>query len=330
MTDPPLVTVVIPMVDEIEDIEACLAAVLAQDHPADRLEVLVVDGGSTDRSSERATQVLAGSDVHAWRVLHNPARTTPSSLNLGLAEASGEILCRVDARTIVQRDHVTRCVTGLGADPAIAVIGGSQVAIARGRDAHSRGIARALNNRLSMGGADYRSGRASGPTDTVYLGAFRTDDLRAAGGWDERFPTNQDFELNRRMGRQGVVWLDADIRSGYVPRAHLRGLWQQYHRFGRWKVRYWRTAGEGPVPRQRLILALPLVPLALVATVALLRPAGLLPLAAVGVGGLLVVDAVGADGPAPPAVRAWASVATLVVSTAWWVGVVHEVVRPSR
>jgi len=54
----PLVTVLIPARDEEADIERCLRAVLAQDYPHDRIEVVLVDGGSVDRTMEVATGVL--------------------------------------------------------------------------------------------------------------------------------------------------------------------------------------------------------------------------------------------------------------------------------
>ena len=48
--------------------------------------------------------------------------------------------------------------------------------------------------------------------------AFRTAELRAHGGWNEQLPTNQDFDLNRRMGAHGLVWFDARLVVGYEPR----------------------------------------------------------------------------------------------------------------
>lgn len=324
MTSLPLVTVIIPMLDEASDIEACLAAVLDQDYSLAQLEVIVVDGGSSDDSVDRAEQVLAAAPLGAWQMLHNTARTTPSSLNLGLAAATGDVLCRVDARTLVQRDHVRLCVEKLTDEPDVVVVGGSQTAVPRGPDSRSHGIARALNNRLSMGGAAYRSGGASRPTDTVYLGSFRTEELRSAGGWDERFSTNQDFELNRRMARTGVVWFDEGISSGYAPRASLGALWHQYHRFGRWKVRYWRTTGDPPVFRQRVILGLPLVPLLVALFLAVRRPSALLPFAGACAAGLVAVDVAGADRCPKVAVRAWALIAIVATSGGWWTGVVRE------
>lgn len=249
MSEAPTVTVLIPARNEEADIERCLRAVLAQDHPHERMEIVLVDGGSADRTADVAATVLAEGDI-AWRIVHNPAGTTPSNLNAGLAATSGEILCRVDARSLVPPQYVRCCAEVLGARPEVIVTGGAQVAIAVDDSARSVGIARALNNRYAMGGSRYRSGADSGPCDTVYLGAFRTAEVRSAGGWDEYFETNQDFELNRRLGRVGVVWFDSRLKVGYVPRQTINALWRQYHRFGRWKVRYWRRTGDRPRPRQ--------------------------------------------------------------------------------
>ena len=100
MTERTVVTVLIPARNEERDIDDCLRAVLAQDFPHDRLEVVVVDGASTDRTAEVAEKRLAESSVRS-SVVHNPAGTTPSNLNVGLADAAGTYLCRVDARSLI-------------------------------------------------------------------------------------------------------------------------------------------------------------------------------------------------------------------------------------
>lgn len=328
MSGAPALTVLIPARNEEADIERCLEAVLSQDHPHDLMEVVLVDGGSTDRTVEVASRVLEVSDVR-WKLIHNPAGTTPSNLNAGLEVATGEIVCRVDARSIVPPEYVRLCAEVLESRPEIAVTGGAQVAVALTESATSAGIARALNNRYAMGGSRYRSGASSGPTDTVYLGAFRADQLRAAGGWEPFFETNQDYELNRRMGQQGVVWFDDRLEVGYVPRQSLAALWQQYHRFGRWKVRYWRRTGDRPQPRQ-------LVPLAGTPLVLLLSLAGRRSrraptpsgwsLMVLGLSALVAVDAVGAPREPQPTMpgRMVASVSTAVLVLAWVAGVAVE------
>jgi len=330
MNELPLVTVLIPARNEASDIEGCLAAVAAQDYPVNRIEIIVVDGGSEDGTADVARRVLGRWGFGSTAVVDNRGATAPSNLNMGLGRAAGSILCRVDARTRIEPHYVRTCVDGLCTRPDVAVIGGAQVAVARDASSRAGGIARALNNRLAMGGSRYRTGGPSGPAETVYLGTFRTEDLRGVGGWDERFPTNQDFDLNCRLGRQGVVWFEATLQSRYIPRQSLQQLWHQYRRFGQWKARYWRITGHRPEGRQWALLLLPGV--AVLASLALVwrRPSAVLPLAAAGCASGLAVDATGSREPGSASVRLWASAATSVISLGWWSGALREIIVPTR
>jgi hypothetical protein len=261
-------------------------------------------------------------------VLHNPAATTPTNLNLGLGHAAGAVICRVDARTRIEPHYVRRCVDVLTERPEVAVVGGAQVALARDGSARSVGIARALNNRYSMGGSAYRRGAASGPTDTVYLGAFRRADLLAVHGWDERLGTNQDFDLNRRMAQHGVVWFEAALRSGYLPRATFRDLWRQYVRFGQAKVAYWRLSGDRPQPRQRLLLALPAV--GLTSLVAAAVTGHLAAAAVVGAVALVGIERIGSDERRSRVPAHAAGIgAMLCVGGGWTLGAWREALRRS-
>jgi hypothetical protein len=326
------VTVVVPARDEEADLARCLAAVAASDWPLADLEIVVVDGGSRDATREVAVAELARYPLRRGEVVTNPSGITPASLNAGLDAAEGAVLVRVDARSLVPRHYVRTCAEVLAAEPAVRVVGGRQWAVARDRTTRARGIARALNNRWGMGLSRYRRGAPSGPADTVYLGAFRTDELRAAKGWDERFATNQDFELNRRLGRSGEVRFDDRLVVGYLPRASLGALARQYHRFGRWKVRYWRTTGDRPRPRQQVLLAGP--PLV---GVAVLAAVGRRPRRAAVAGLAGVVAAVGVEvaggrdaGPAGPAEHAVAVAALAVSSAGWLSGVWREALASPR
>jgi len=323
------VTVVIPVRNEAADIGACVRAVLAQEWPPDQLEVIVVDGGSDD-TAERAEAVLAAGTSTRWQVLHNPNGTTPSNLNVGLGAARGEYLCRVDARSRIAPSYVSTCVTVLSARPDVSVIGGAQIAVAEHTDPRTIGIARALNNRWTMGGSRYRRGGPSGVSDTVYLGAFRIADLRAVGGWDERLGTNQDYELNRRMAARGVVWFEESLRTGYIPRTTLGDLWRQYVRFGRAKVVYWRLTGDRPQRRQTAVLgAVPIV--AVVGMRMLARPA--LRRRAPLVAGLamLAIEHEGADEPAGgPIAHLWGAAAMATVGIGWVTGAWQAVLAGPR
>lgn len=317
----PLVTVLIPARNEEADIGACLDAVLAQDHPHDCLEVIVVDGGSTDGTADRARARLGGSDVQ-WQVVDGPG-PTPANLNVGLARASGSILCRVDARSLIRPDHVRRCADVLLARAEVVLVGGSQVPTSPSdENLVGRGITRALRNPWATGLARYRRSADSGRTDTVYLGAFRVEQLRLVGGWDERFATNQDFELNRRLGARGVVWFESGLDTGYRPRAGLRSLWSQHRRFGRWKAAGWLEAGVRISGRQVVLLV---GPPALGVCLVVVARRSVVGAAAVAVGSLVAVER--RAGAAAVVERLVAAVAVTAIAGGWWCGVVEQTLR---
>jgi succinoglycan biosynthesis protein ExoA len=261
------ISVVIPARNEEPYIRECIEAIAAQDYPLDLVEVLVIDGASEDRTAEVAAEALAAAGVGQSKVVRNAAGTTPSNLNMGLAVARGDLLCRVDARSRIPPHYLRRCAEVLAERGDVAVVGGSQVAIASRPNAVGVGIARALNNKWTTGLSKYRRGGPSGPSDTVYLGAFRVHELRMVGGWNIDLPTNQDFDLNRRMRERGLIWFISDLEVGYVPRRSLGELFRQYVRFGQWKVRYWAHTGDRPQPRQLALASLPPLGLAFAALV---------------------------------------------------------------
>jgi glycosyltransferase involved in cell wall biosynthesis len=315
----PVVTVIVPTMNEASDLASCLQCILAQ---ADsRVEILIVDGGSTDETVSVARRALAGS-APSSKVLVNPGGSTPSNLNRGLDAARGDYVCRVDARSHIPDGYIDRCVALLASRPDVIVVGGAQVTLARSASAKDLGIARALNNRFGMGLARYRRGARSGPSDTVYLGCFRTVQLRDVHGWDERFATNQDFELNRRLARLGTVWFESDLEVGYLPRRGLLPLLRQYHRFGRWKVAYWQMANERPRARQVALLLVPAAGLGVLAVG--LGSSRRMQARMVATGGVLVAafELLGSESPSGPlGAHLYSLVASVLVAGGWTSGV---------
>ena len=312
------VSVVIPARAAAGLLAGCLGAVLPQLRTGD--EVLVAAG---DAATRDAAATVAAPDGVTVRVLDNPAGTTPAALNVALAAARNPVVVRVDAQARIPAGYRDRVVAVL-ADTGAVNVGGRQSA--RAPSGVARAIAAAMNARLGHGGATYRGGTTSGPVDTVYLGAFRTDALRRVGGYDERFTTNQDAELNERLRRAGgVVWFDAELTVTYLPRTTLRALARQFRGYGRGRAMTARRHPGSLGARQR---AAPALVLALAAA-AVATPWTAVPLALVagGYGAGLVVGTLveGGDGVR----RLPLTVAALaVMHLSWGVGFLTAPARP--
>lgn len=314
-----LVTVVLPAWNEEQDILGCLKAIAAQEYGRESIEIILADARSTD-----ATAAVGLSEARALglrlTVVDNPLRRTSSGLNRALDAAAGDFVVRVDARSRIQATYVSTCVAVLTERPEVGVVGGAQVAVPRSTAPVHQAIARALANRLTMGLSRYRRTATSGPADTVWMGAFRRDELRRLGGWNEAVALNEDFELNQRYRRAGkLVWFEASLRSRYLPRQSFDELGRQYFRFGHVKGTWW-ARGEPLLPRHALLLAAPPVYAGVVAAV--VRRLGPPAAVATAAAGVLGLDAIGADETASLPVRALSSAAIVTICGSWWVGVI--------
>jgi succinoglycan biosynthesis protein ExoA len=228
----PPVSVIMPVRNEAAFIGRSLGAVLDQDYPADRMEIIVIDDGSTD-DTRGVIAGLPGAD--RVRVIDGPGGCVPAALNRGIDAAQGVIVVRVDGHNIIAPDYVRRSVDALlthNADNA----GGRW--IITGGTPTEQAIAAGMRSPFGVGSAAWRHSPAPAEVDTVPFGAYRREALIALGGFDERLIRNQDYELNWRLrAAGGRIYYDPAIVSTYNVKRDWRGLWKQYYQYGVWKAR---------------------------------------------------------------------------------------------
>jgi cellulose synthase/poly-beta-1,6-N-acetylglucosamine synthase-like glycosyltransferase len=261
----PWVTIIIPIRNEEDYIAKCLDSILANDYLQDRLEILLIDGMSTDRSREIVQDYIKRFPF--IRLLENPKRIQAAALNIGLQGAKGEIIIRMDAHTLYAPDYISRCVELLETTEA-ANVGGLQRAV--GTDYISSAIAVAITTPFGIGDAYFRYVEKEMWVDTVYLGAWRKSTLEELGGFNEEWAVNEDYELNYRLRKAGgKILLSPKIKCWYYVRPSLKALARQYFRYGFWRAKTLITYPDSLRWRQ-------LAPPALV--IALLLSLGILPM----------------------------------------------------
>jgi succinoglycan biosynthesis protein ExoA len=228
----PFVSVIIPMRNEQAWIDRCLGSVLAQDWPWDRMEVLVADGLSTD-DSPRMLAELAARDPRV-RVIANPGLIVPTGLNLAITAARGDIVMRIDAHTMIERDYLRRGVELLERTGACNV-GGPMVC--RGGGPIADAIASAMSSRFGIGAA-FHFATGEQECDTVYMGMWPRRVFEEIGLFDEEFVRNQDDELSYRIRKAGGrIVVSPTMRSLYQNRESWKALAKQFYQYGVWKVR---------------------------------------------------------------------------------------------
>ncbi len=234
------VSVLIPVLNEERHIRATVAAMQTQRFDG-TIEFLFADGGSEDRTREILLELGAGDP--RIRVLDNPRRRTASALNVCLREARGEFVARMDAHTFYSDRYLAAGVEELRRGDTEWVSG---PAVPRPSGAVARAVALALASWLGRGGSrkwrEDAADTAEWELDTgVFGGVWLRRTLLDTGGWDERWPINQDSEMAARfLGRGARLVCLSEMAGHYVPRDSLTALARQYFRYGFYRARTFR------------------------------------------------------------------------------------------
>jgi succinoglycan biosynthesis protein ExoA len=192
------VSVLTPVLNEEEHIREAAASMLAQRFEG-TVEFIFIDGASEDRTLEILRELQR--DDPRIRILENPKRSTPVSLNIGLAAANGQYVARMDAHTLYPGDYLARGVERLRHGD-VQHVSGPQ--LPRGEGKWSRRVAMALMTPLGRGGARFRK-ESDGEieVDSGFTGLWPREVLDEHGGWAEAWHNDQDSELAARIREAG-------------------------------------------------------------------------------------------------------------------------------
>ena len=228
------VLIIIPTLNEEDHIEACIRSLLGE--AGLDCEIVVCDGGSTDRTEEIVLGLQA--TYPKLEFLHNPKKLQSAAINLAVKEKAGEhikYLIRCDAHSLYPDNFIHDVVASLDETGASSVV---TVMDSIGTSCFEKANAWVVDTPLGSGGAAHRGGSASKYVDHGHHAGFVADWFRKIGGYDESFSHNEDAEYDHRLrAAGGTVYLDAEIRIAYTPRGTLKSLAKQYFNYGQGRVR---------------------------------------------------------------------------------------------
>ena len=225
------VAVVIPTLNEERFIARCLDSVISQSYPFADMDVMVVDGGSKDRTKEIVT---AYNKKHPnIRLLTNPRRIQSIAFNIGVQNSSAPYIVRLDAHALYKPYYIEGCMKGLEGDPKRGNVGG-QLDIQPQNDSLWATTNAILNySKFGIGGASYRVGAQAGNVDTVPFGSFPRTMIEKIGGMRDDLPRGEDNEFNSRIKKAGYdIYFDPAIECVYYARPTLKASCKQMYANG--------------------------------------------------------------------------------------------------
>lgn len=214
-----------------------------QTYPHELIEVILVDGHSTDTTKAEMLK-FQEKEKGFWeiKVLDNPKRTLPCGWNVALGIAQGDALLRVDAHVTIPDSFIERSVSNLlrGED----ISGGKVTSVPADDSKWSAVLNEAENSMFGGGFAAFRRTKTAGYFNTVAFAIYRKSVFDKVGKYNEALPRTEDNEMHYRMRQAGYrFYYDPEIVSYRKTRADLKKLIKQKALNGYW---IGRTLGIEP------------------------------------------------------------------------------------
>jgi len=240
MNNKKYVSIIIPCRNEEKFISKCLDSIIVQDYPKDKVEVLVVDGMSNDKTRDIINEYSRR--YQYMNLLDNPKKIVPAAMNIGIKAASGDRIIRLDAHSEYPKDYIKNCIETAKRTNADNV--GGVVVTQQNGNSFSAGCVQAITtHRFGVGNAEYRLEPQESLADTVAYGCFKAEIFERIGLYDERLIRNQDYELNQRiMKAGGNIWLNPKIKVVYYNQSTIKGLFRQAFFTAEWLSWMWYLA----------------------------------------------------------------------------------------
>jgi glycosyltransferase involved in cell wall biosynthesis len=229
--------VMMPLYNEAQHLPRVLQSIERQTLERERMYFVAIDGNSTDGSAEVVRRWLTRSGI-AGRVLWNPRRSIPTSLNLALSLAKQtDVVVRLDAHAVYGPEYLSQAITALEESPADVACVGCTARPAPATRFAERIVAALYTNVMGLGSDNGRVYATSREADSVYLGAWRPGVLQEAGGFNETMKANEDGELSARLRQCGYRILRVPLPCRFLIKRGPAAAIRQFGRYGYWRAK---------------------------------------------------------------------------------------------
>lgn len=246
------VTLIIPTRNEERFIGKVLDSLCEQDYPLDKIEILVVDGCSSDRTISIAEGYKK--KLVNLRIVDNFQKFTPYAFNVGIREASSNVVIFMGAHTTYSKNYVSTIVKYISSGVADCV--GS---VAETKPASNGFMAKyiiaAITSKFGVGNSHMRTGvKEPKYVDTASCSGYDKKVFEKIGLFNEKLIHSQDIEFNLRMKRAGFrTLLVPEITSYYYARTDLKTFIKYNFKNGTWVILPFAHSNIIPVSLRHLV-----------------------------------------------------------------------------
>lgn len=233
----PFVSALLVTRNEQAYIERALMSLIDQTYPKDSYEIIIIDGESTDKTLEIVHRLIDRSKTDSFdiRVINNPKHILASGWNLGIKEAKGEYVVRIDAHGEAAEDFIEKNVETILAVPDAVCVGGKLVT--KSLEGDSDIVSKVLSSSFGVGNSSFRVSDKAGYTDTAVYGLYKKEIFEEVGYFNENYVRNQDIELHSRIRATGKrFYFNPEIQCVYYSRNTVKKMAKQAYGNGKWNM----------------------------------------------------------------------------------------------
>lgn len=245
-----MISLVCPIYNEEKYIDVFLKSITKQDYPKKDMEVLLVDGMSTDN-----TRNIINKYIKKYPFIHlldNPQRTSSYAMNTGIKAAQGELIIRMDAHADYPLNYLKLLVHYSKTLENAHNVGGVCISLPCNKTNEALAISEVLSSPFGMGNSYFRTGTDQiKQVDTVPFGCFKKTLFDEIGYFDTDLIRNQDDEFNGRIIKNGgTIYLIPDIRIKYFARDKVAKIRKMFYQYGLYKPLVNKKLGAPATIRQ--------------------------------------------------------------------------------
>ena len=238
-----VITAMIVVRNEEEYIKLSLKSLLEQDFPEKQYEIIVVDGNSTDSTLDNIKLLKKEyKGKTKITILENPKKLLAAGWNIGIKEAKGKYVVRIDAHAEAKKDFLkTNLETMKKLPKDVACVGGKLESVTLAES--DKTISKILSSPFGIGNSKFRYADKSQYVDTVAYGLYKKEVFDEVGYFDETLERNKDNNMHDRIISAGYkFYFNPKIQSKYYVRNSLKKLLRQGFLNGKWNIIVFRQS----------------------------------------------------------------------------------------
>ena len=229
-----LISVAVVAHNEEKTLPRLLADLCAQDYPHDRMEILLIDSLSTDRT--RSIMERFAAEDHGFAsvlLLDNPRKILPCGCNVALKHYIGDAIVRIDAHASVPADFLTKNVRVL--ESGEMVCGGQRPNIIDEDSPWKQTLLTAEQSMFGSSIASYRHSVKRQYVSSIFHGMYRREVYDTVGLYNENLARTEDNDMSWRIRQAGFrICYDPEIISYQHTRSSLKTMLRQKYLNGYW------------------------------------------------------------------------------------------------